>query len=367
LKRQVLRRLCARLIKSKELIVNPKVSASSIPSFLSQLKQEGISTIYADPKKIGKLRDGFNIIYASDDADSVVCKEIDAIKNVKKSGKLAGFYIKVMGKKDEDVIVQAANNGADFVIVDAKNWKIIPLENIIAKLQKTKTKVYTIANSAEEVRTMFSVLQLGVDGVILNTSNASAIKKSMIYLGSKEFSLKLAKVIEIKDVGIGERVCVDTASMLNRGEGMLIGSRSNFMFLIHNESVGSAFTSPRPFRVNAGAVHCYTLIPDGNTKYLSEVEAGDEVLVVDTRGRARRVAVGRSKVETRPMRLIKAVVDGEVGSIIVQNAETIRFVGSNGKLVPVTEIKKGQSVLVHAKSATGRHFGMEVNEYIVEK
>jgi len=355
------------LIKSKELIISPKVPSKSVASFLSQIREEGINTIYADPKSVGKYSDGFNVIYPSDEADSVVCMDIERIRKVKHSGKLAGFYIKVTSKRDEDTIVQAASNGADFVIVDAKNWKIIPLENIIAKLQKTNTKVYTMANSADEVRTMFSVLQLGVDGVILNTSNASAIKKSMVYLGSKNFPLKLAKVIEIKDVGIGERVCVDTASMLNKGEGMLIGSRSNFMFLIHNESVGSAFTSPRPFRINAGAVHCYTLMPDGNTKYLSEIEAGDEVLVVDTKGKARRVAVGRSKVETRPMRLIKAVADGEVGSIIVQNAETIRFVGSDGKLIPVTEVKKGNKILAYAKVAAGRHFGMEVDEYIVEK
>ncbi len=355
------------MIKSKELIVSPKVQGRSAGSFLVQLKSEGIGSVYADPAKINKYRDGLNVIYPSDDADSVVCKDINTIKSVKRAGKLAGFYIKVTSKKDEDRIVEAASSGADFVIIDAKDWKIIPLENIIAKLQKTKTKVYTMANSADEVRTMFSVLQLGVDGVILNTSNLTTVKKSLVYLGSMNLELKPAKVLEIKDVGTGERVCVDTASMLNRGEGMLIGSRANFMFLIHNESVGSAFTSPRPFRVNAGAVHCYTVMPDGNTKYLSEVEAGDEVLVVDTKGRARRVAVGRSKVETRPMRLIKASIDGEVGSIIVQNAETIRFVGSDGRLIPVTEVKKGDKILAYAKVATGRHFGMEVDEYIVEK
>jgi 3-dehydroquinate synthase II len=355
------------LTKSKELIISPKVSSKSVASFLSQIKDEGIKTIYADPKSVSRYRNGFSVIYPSDEADAVVCKDTESIKKVKDSGKLAAFYIKVTSKKDEDTIVQASSYGADFVIVDAKDWKIIPLENIIAKLQKTDTKVYTMANSPDEVRTMFSVLQLGVDGVILNASNTSAIKKSMVYLGSRDFPMQPARIIEIKDVGIGERVCVDTASMLNKGEGMLIGSRSNFMFLIHNESVGSAFTSPRPFRVNAGAVHCYTLMPDGSTKYLSEIEAGDEVLVVDTKGKARRVAVGRSKVETRPMRLIKAVVDDEVGSIIVQNAETIRFVGSDGKLIPVTEVKKGNKIIVHAKTAAGRHFGMEVDEYIVEK
>ena len=222
------------MLKSKELIIGPKVPSKFMAGFLSQLKQEGINSIYADPKVVGKFKDGFNIIYPSDSADSVVCKDLAGIKKVKKDGKLAGFYIKVTSKKDEDTILQAANNGADFVIVDAETWKIIPLENIIARLRKTNTKVYTMADTASEVRTMFSVLQLGVDGVILHTSSTSTIKKSMLYMGTREFPLKLAKVVEIKDVGVGERVCVDTASILNRGEGMLIGSRSNFMFLIHN-------------------------------------------------------------------------------------------------------------------------------------
>jgi len=149
---------------------------------------------------------------------------------------------------------------------------------------------------------------------------------------------------------------------------MLIGNRSNFLFLVHNESVGSSFTSPRPFRVNAGAVHCYTLSPDGTTKYLSEIETGSQVLVLDSKGKSRRAIVGRSKIERRPMLMIKAKAGNEIGGIIAQDAETIRFVRPNGKLVSVTHLKKGDTVLVHAKSATGRHFGMEVSdEYILEK
>jgi 3-dehydroquinate synthase II len=149
---------------------------------------------------------------------------------------------------------------------------------------------------------------------------------------------------------------------------MLIGSRSNFLFLVHNESVGSSFTSPRPFRVNAGAVHCYTISPDGTTKYLSELETGSEVLVLDSKGHARRATVGRSKIENRPMLMIKAQIGDEVGGIIAQNAETIRFVRPDGHLVSVTHLKKGDVVLAYAKPATGRHFGMEVDdEYIVEK
>ncbi|PIN82224.1 MAG: 3-dehydroquinate synthase, partial [Nitrosopumilales archaeon CG11_big_fil_rev_8_21_14_0_20_33_24] len=242
------------------------------------------------------------------------------------------------------------------------------LENIIAKLHKINTKIFAIANTPEEVRKMFSILEVGVDGVIFNTGSINEVREAMVYLGTRSFDLKSAKIIEIKEVGDGERVCVDTASMLHKGEGMLIGSRSNFLFLVHNESVGSSFTSPRPFRVNAGAVHCYTLSPDGTTNYLSEVETGSEVLIINSKGKARRATVGRSKIERRPMLMIKASVGNEIGGIIAQDAETIRFVKPNGQLVSVTHLKKGDTVMVHVKSATGRHFGMEVSdEYILEK
>ena len=145
------------------------------------------------------------------------------------------------------------------------------------------------------------------------------------------------------------------------GEGLLVGSKANFLFLIHNESVGSSFTSPRPFRVNAGAVYCYTLLPDGKTKYLSEVESGAEVLIVNKEGVSRQVVVGRSKIETRPLRLIKAEINGEHGSIILQNAETIRVVTKEGSLVSVTDLKVGNEILAHMLRQAGRHFGMEVD------
>ena len=79
-----------------------------------------------------------------------------------------------------------------------------------------------------------------------------------------------------------------------------------------------------------------TLGVDGTTKYLSEVETGTEVLVLDSKGKARRAIVGRSKIERRPMLMIKAKIGSEVGGIIAQDAETIRFVHPGGKLVSVT-------------------------------
>lgn len=349
--------------KSKEIIINPTVSPSDLDEFLSRL--DDITIIKADPKFVQAKN--FKTIFESPDADLVICKTIRDIQKLKSVGKVAGFLKRVSNNEDIDEIGRASQAGADFVIVEAEDWKIIPLENVIAKLHKSSTKVYTSIKNAEEIRTMFSVLELGVDGVIFSTDNEKEVNELRNYLDAFVFSIKSAKILDVSDVGTGERVCVDTTSMLQVGEGMLIGSKSNFLFLIHNESVGSSFTSPRPFRVNAGAVYCYTVMPDGKTKYLSEIEAGSEVLIVKNDGSSRRVTVGRSKIETRPLRLIRAEIEGETGTIILQNAETIRFTKSDGTLLPVTEARVGDEILCYSKPPSGRHFGMEVKEFIVEK
>jgi 3-dehydroquinate synthase II len=351
------------LTKNRELIITPKVSRDHLTKFLTEIEKEGIKIVNVDPLTLKGVRTKLATIYTSQNADYVIVDKMTQVR-----GRKIGMRFKVLSNADIEKILQFSKAGLDFVIVEVKDWKIIPLENIIAKLHKIHTKIFAIANSPEEVRKMFSILEVGVDGVMFSTSSLNEVKEALVYLGTKSFDLKPAKILEIKEVGNGERVCVDTASMLGRGEGMLIGSRSNFLFLVHNESIGSSFTSPRPFRVNAGAVHCYTLSPDGTTKYLSELETGSEVLVTDSHGRSRRATVGRSKIESRPMLMIKAQIDDEVGGIIAQNAETIRFVRPNGHLVSVTHLKRGDSVLAYAKSATGRHFGMEVDdEYIIEK
>jgi 3-dehydroquinate synthase II len=340
----------------KEIIVKPDVTSDRLDRFIEELRNEGVVYVYHRDR----------IVALDNSLEMHILSSIDDVIRAKSNGSIAGLYVDVKSKEDEDLIVEAVAKGAEFVVVDARDWKIIPLENIIAKV-RSKAKVYAYAKDSSEVRTLFNVLQLGVDGVILNTSSIEEVRRSMVYMHSKEYPLEYVKVIKVMDSGLGERVCVDTASILKIGEGMLIGSKANFLFLMHNEAIGSEFTSPRPFRVNAGAVHCYTLMPNGSTKYLSEIESGDEVLIVNREGKARDTIVGRVKIESRPMRVIKAISSkGEEGSIIVQNAETIRFIGREG-LIPVTSIKEGDEVLAYIKGSRGRHFGIEVDEFILEK
>ncbi len=105
---------------------------------------------------------------------------------------------------------------------------------------------------------------------------------------------------------MADRVCVDTGNLMEHDEGMLVGSMGRGLFFVHAETAESPYVASRPFRVNAGAVHAYVRTPDGGTKYLSELQSGDEVQIVDANGRTREAIVGRAKIEKRPMFRVQA-------------------------------------------------------------
>ncbi|MFQ5712193.1 MAG: 3-dehydroquinate synthase II [Candidatus Geothermarchaeales archaeon] len=273
-------------------------------------------------------------------------------------------------KADEKKALEAAERGASALFIEAKSWRIIPLENIVALLHRRGTKVFVNIWEMGEVETMFNVLELGVDGVVYSLSETEDIDRASNLISSlKTLWLPLlpVRVTEVREVGVGDRVCVDTTSLLEFGEGMLVGSQSNFLFLIHSEIIGSKFSAPRPFRVNAGPIHSYILLPGGKTKYLWEMEAGDRVLIVGGKGKTRVATVGRSKIERRPLILLKAQIDTMEGKILLQNAETIQLVKKDGGPISVTEVKTGDEVMAYVKPTTGRHFGIEVDEFVVEK
>jgi len=43
-------------------------------------------------------------------------------------------------------------------------------------------------------------------------------------------TLEEAEILGLEQAGVGERVCVDTASILEEGEGLLVGNTSDFFF-----------------------------------------------------------------------------------------------------------------------------------------
>jgi len=268
----------------------------------------------------------------------------------------------IKSKADEEAVVSMAK--AAKVIVRTTDWTVIPLENIIAQAENIVAQVSTV----DEARTALGILEKGVGGVLVATSDLAELKKilKLVKQSSEKVELLTARVTGVKALGMGDRVCVDTCTNMGLGEGMLVGNSSAALFLIHAESVENPYVATRPFRVNAGPVHAYTRVPGGKTRYLSELSAGDDVLVVDFRGNTQVASVGRTKVEKRPLMLVTAEADGKKLSTIVQNAETIRLTSPKGKALSVVKLKPGDEVLVAVERA-GRHFGMKVEETITEK
>lgn len=282
-------------------------------------------------------------------------------------GTSSGEYIEIKDKTDQERAINRAGK-TDYVLISAPDWTVIPIENLIAAYQQTDSKLLVEITEPKDAKLHFEILEVGVDGVVLKSEVFNKINELRKVIDEFEVnSVKLVpgKIAKMKSIGMGDRVCIDTCSMLNIGEGMLIGSQSNGLFLVHSESVESEYVASRPFRVNAGPVHSYILVPGDKTKYLSDLSAGDEVLVVDTTGKARTAVIGRIKIEKRPLLLVEVEVEDKVFNIILQNAETIRLIsGSEPK--SVVDLHEGDSILLWVDTS-GRHFGMKVDESIVEK
>jgi len=270
---------------------------------------------------------------------------------------------KIESGEDENEIVKLCQDKK--VILECTDWSIIPLENLIAK---GASGVITQVQNLEEAQTACGILEKGVDHILLCTDDLLELKNTLHALRAQtdQIPLDIAEITEIRPVGMGDRVCVDTCTEMKPGEGMLVGNASSALFLIHAESIVNPYVSPRPFRVNAGAVHAYTRVPGGKTRYLSELSAGDPVLITDFNGNATIGTVGRLKIEKRPLMLVKAKVGEKEINTILQNAETIRLTDPDGKPVSVVSLQQGDKVLV-AIEESGRHFGMKINETITEK
>jgi 3-dehydroquinate synthase II len=310
--------------------------------------ESGADAVVVDKGCSGKVKELGRITTVAEDGDIVLGKDV--------------VVIEIRSKGDENLAAKADRKA--IVLLRLPDWAIIPLENILAQRDRVMAEV----KNEEEARTMIGILEKGVDGVVVVSRDPDAVRKivNLVHGFSPKIELKTAIVKKIEPSGMGDRVCIDTCSAMTIGEGMLVGNASSAFFLVHSESLENQYVAARPFRVNASAIHAYILLPGNKTAYLSDLRTGTPVLVVDSKGGTKTAQTGRCKIETRPMILITAEVDGLPISVYLQNAETINLVRPNGQPVSVARLKVGDQVLAHLE-AGGRHFGMKISETLVEK
>jgi 3-dehydroquinate synthase class II len=348
---------------------------------------------------------------------------IDGHRHLKHRGQAVGRLVKVADAKGQEKAAKTEG----IVVVDAEDWRVIPLENLVAARRDRPGTLFALARTPQQAALFAETLETGVHGIVLAPESPQAIVEAdqelrrrwrppqpvptvamaaqgiqvvgetptanppMAPMAPNEVAapsvqsvssvagsssaangearpfLEPATVTSVQDGGMGDRVCVDTTSLFRDGEGLLVGSTARSFCLVHAETLKAEYLQPRPFRVNAGAVHMYLFAPEGRTRYLSELSAGQPVLAVHPDGIHRVLTVGRAKIERRPHTLVHwRAADGRTGHAMLQTAETIRLVAPDGAAVAVTDLKPGQAILVHGEDAA-RHTGLPVDSRLEER
>jgi len=259
-----------------------------------------------------------------------------------------------------------------WLLVRCSDWTMVPLENLVAASRGTSTRIAAAIDEEVELNGAAFALGGGVDAILVP---GHLVNDAVTILGGKwdmeetqddGAIIEEARILSIEGAGVGERVCVDLTRRISDGQGMAVGSISGNLCLIHGETIQSDYVPTRPFRVNAGAIHSYALMADGKTKYLSELTSGDEVAILSSSGNKEKATVGRLKVETRPLLLIRFEVLGSEGQIVVQQAETVRLISPSEGAISVTQAKEGDKISILTDNRA-RHVGFAIPAEVKEK
>lgn len=283
--------------------------------------------------------------------------------------KEVGVLVSVEDEQSLDRACHYAAAGTPWTVIDFKDPTKIPLEIVIARAEKADGHIVALVHDLEEAAIVLGVLEKGSDGVLLaprSVGDATALVK-LCQERTDPLELEELEVLSIKHIGMGDRACVDTCSYLGKDEGILVGSYSDGMILACSETHPLPYMPTRPFRVNAGALHSYTMTPGGRTRYLSELRSGAELLGVRTTGETRRVVVGRVKIEARPLLEVRARSrSGTEVDLIVQDDWHVRVLGPGAHVLNVTHLKPGDKLLGLTLDEQ-RHVGYALSEFCLEQ
>src|SRR3989441_11660862 len=143
--------------------------------------------------------------------DILVTSRADHILSAKRNKTPVALEVTINDQKDLERISQALELRPDYLLINCPNWKIVPLENLIAEA-KGRSKLLARTRSFDESRAALSTLELGADGIALSCHDTNEILKTRdLVLGeSEDIPLSTAQITRVKPIGTGARVCVDT-------------------------------------------------------------------------------------------------------------------------------------------------------------
>ncbi|WP_326583625.1 3-dehydroquinate synthase II [Streptomyces sp. NBC_00481] len=329
----------------------------------------------AEPEGRGSAGAGFDVLLrrfgTQDELDTLAAENRAATRAPATGTPATGTPVAGFVDVRDDRTLQLSCVGAmalPYTVIHFADPTKIPLEIVLAAAESAEGQLVTVVGDLEEAAIVFDVLERGSDGILFTPRGADDVfaLARLLEATTPQLELSTLTVESIRHVGLGDRVCVDTCSHFEEDEGILVGSYSSGFVLCCSETHPLPYMPTRPFRVNAGALHSYTLGPDNRTSYLSEVGSGSALLAVGADGRTRRVVVGRAKLESRPLLEIRThAEDGRLVSLTVQDDWHVRVLGPGGKVLNVTELRTGDELLGYL-AQDKRHVGLPIGEFCKE-
>ncbi|MGW6903007.1 3-dehydroquinate synthase II family protein [Streptomyces sp. NPDC054940] len=361
--------LLATLPPTVTRVLMPQNSAAKKTATEKDARDKAAKETSKEPSRETKPATGYDVLLRKFTTQD----ELDALATDHRAGTTGTSGTSVAGFIDvrDDRTLQLSCTGAmalPYTVIHFADPTKIPLEIVLAAAESAEGKLVTVVDGLEEAAIVFDVLERGSDGILFTPRGADDVfaLARLLQATTPQLELSTLTVESIRHVGLGDRVCVDTCSHFEEDEGILVGSYSSGFVLCCSETHPLPYMPTRPFRVNAGALHSYTLGPDNRTNYLSEVGSGTALLAVGADGRTRRVVVGRAKLESRPLLEIRThAEDGGLVSLTVQDDWHVRVLGPGGKVLNVTELQPGDELLGYL-ATDKRHVGLPIGEFCKE-
>ena len=141
---------------------------------------------------------------------------------------VVGFRFLIDGHKSHENVRDKIGL-VEWILLDFSNWKMIPVENMIAECEGTGTKIAVIVNLAKDVNGIAFALEKGVDAIVIKNDNdliqACSIAKSQRLENStldiiqtnealEKLTLSELTITNIQSGGIGERYCIDLICLI---------------------------------------------------------------------------------------------------------------------------------------------------------
>lgn len=136
-----------------------------------------------------------------------------------------GIFISINDKKSMEKAIELSKKYKT-IVIQFESVTNIPLELILAYSQKYNNTICKLINNSEDGWIATMTMEMGSQAVLIKSDDIediSKLKKNIDSLSQNSIKVEELKVFEVKHIGMGDRVCVDTITKLDEDEAISLG------------------------------------------------------------------------------------------------------------------------------------------------